>query len=101
MQGASGKRENKGEEVSTLLGGLACSFLWETFTLSGTEHTQEYVHTHVLTKQMRFLKKRVANARAELADADGAEHMRVTFPHLRRSTSGAEQRSLFMTHREL
>lgn len=46
MERASGKRENEGEEVSTLLGGLARFSLWETFTLSGTIHTQEYQHTH-------------------------------------------------------
>lgn len=48
IERASGKRENEGEEVSTLLGGLARFSLWETFTLSGTiyTHTQEYEHTH-------------------------------------------------------
>lgn len=46
MERASGKRENEGEEVSTLLGGLARSFLWETFTHSGTKHTHTGVRTH-------------------------------------------------------
>lgn len=82
MERASGKRENEGEEVSTLLGGLARSFLWETFTRSGTKHTHRSTNTHVLTKQMRFFFFKNANAGAELADADGAEQMYVIVPHL-------------------
>lgn len=85
MERASGKRENEGEEVSTLLGGLVRSFLWETFTRSGTKYTQTHTHrstnTHVLTKQMRFFFFN-ANAGTEPADADGAEQMCVIVPHL-------------------
>lgn len=106
MEGASGKRENKGEEVSTLLGGLACSFpLGDIHTSRRWTHTGVRTHTCWRNrwglKKKKKKKKKVANARAELADADGAEHMRVIFPHLQRSTSGAEQRSLLMTHQEL
>lgn len=59
MERASGERENEGEEVSTLQGGLVRSFLWETFTRSGTKHThtQEYEHTRVEeTDEIFFFK---------------------------------------------
>lgn len=65
MERASGKRENEGEEVSTLLGGLARFSLWETFTLSGTIHTHRSTNTHMLMKQMSSGRKKKTQLRLQ------------------------------------
>lgn len=86
MERPSGKRENEGEEVSTLLGGLARFFpLGDVHTFRHYSHTHTHTgvckHTHMLMTQMssggvggergeKKQPKKVASA-----DAGGAEHM--------------------------
>lgn len=65
IERASGKRENEGEEVSTLLGGLARSSLWDTFTHRTHTGVRTHTHTRAPTKERMFRERRSRNAAAD------------------------------------
>lgn len=84
MERASGKRENEGEEVSTLLGGLA-----RFFPLGDVHTFRHYTHTHTLCKHTHMLMTQMSSGgfggggggeeknpkKVASVDAGGAEHM--------------------------